>query len=65
MVKGFNFSIQYVLYEISYVNVLMYGAVLPDRDYNNSKNKKEDSEIIDANDPNNIERIRQFILDSE
>lgn len=64
MVKGFNLPITFVLYEISYVNVLMYGAVLPS---NKSRDKKKDDEqeVIDANDPKNEEKIRQFLLDSE
>ena len=64
MVKGFNLPITFVLYEISYVNVLMYGAVLPNHKSRDDK-KDNEQDVIDANDPKNEEKIRQFLLDSE
>ena len=46
---------------MSYVNVIMYGAVLPS--YNRSKNtgSKEEEDVVKADDPNNRERVRKFL----
>lgn len=38
-VKSFNVSIEYVLYECSYENLILYSRTLPS--YNSDKNKKE------------------------
>lgn len=53
---------------MSYVNLIMYGAVIPS--YNKDRNKKggaekfdKEQEIIMMDDPNNRERIKQ-IFDS-
>lgn len=63
-VKAFNLPIDYVLYDLSYVNVIMYSATLPcyesKRD-KNSPDKKQD--VVKADDPRNRERVRQ-IFDS-
>ena len=61
-VKGFNLPIDYVLYDMSYVNLIMYGAVLPS--YNSQTEKKDDDkkqEEIKADDPAMKERARQII----
>ena len=63
-VKGFNLPIDYVLYDISYVNVIMYSATLPSYESKRDKNspdKKQD--VVKADDPRNRERVRQ-IFDS-
>lgn len=47
---------------MSYVNMVMYGAVIPS--YNpDAKDKKPEQEQIKADDPNNREKVRK-ILDS-
>lgn len=66
MAKGYGLSIKYVLYDMSYANMIMYSAVIPS--YNGSKDKRDVSngkpqETIKADDPRNKARIRQ-ILDS-
>lgn len=61
-VKCFNLPIDYVLYDISYANLNLYGAVIP-----SYRGKKEDGksgqEEINADDPKNRDKIRQ-VLDS-
>lgn len=52
----------YVLYDLSYANLILLGATLPS--YNSEKNKsdraKSNEEVINADDPNNKEKVRQF-----
>lgn len=63
-VKAFNLPIDYVLYDLSYVNVIMYSATLPSYERKRDKNspdKKQD--VVKADDPRNRERVRQ-IFDS-
>lgn len=58
-VKAFNLPIDYVLYDMSYANMTLYGASLPS--YKSSKAKKEGCEkTIDAGDPNNRDKVRAF-----
>ena len=58
-VKAFNLPIDYVLYEMSYANLTLYGASLPS--YKSTKGKKGgDEETIDAGDPNNRDKVRAF-----
>lgn len=55
---------------MSYVNVIMYGAVLPsyhskkDSDKGINKGGKE-QEIVKADDPMNRERVRKFLDEIE
>ena len=45
---------------MSYENVIMYSAVLPS--YDTKKDKKRGKQkVIDADNPNNNEQIRQFL----
>lgn len=61
--KAFGLSIEYVLYEMSYANLILYGATLPS--YNKKKDNKgrktNDDETINADDPRNNERIIALI----
>lgn len=62
MVKGFSLPIDYVLYEISYANMIMLGATLPS--YNTDKKCDKDTsqqDIIRADDPCNRERVKHFL----
>lgn len=43
---------------MSYVNMIMYGAVLPS--YNPKKDRKKGEEIIKADDPANRDKVRRF-----
>ncbi|MCQ2058669.1 MAG: hypothetical protein MJY71_02425 [Bacteroidaceae bacterium] len=61
-VKAFNLSIDYVLYDMSYANVILYGATLPT--YISKRDKdgkdKETQPVIRADDPNNRDKVMQF-----
>jgi hypothetical protein len=60
MAKGYNLSFDYVLYEMSYSNIIMYSSVLPSYD-SDSDNDKKNNEIIDADDPANKEKIKRLL----
>lgn len=54
--------IDYVLYDMSYANMVLYGAVLPsyhakDKGAGGTGKKQE---VIKADDPKNKEKVRQF-----
>lgn len=61
--KAFNLPIEYVLYEMSYPNLILYGASLPT--YKSPKDKKgkdgKPQEHIDAGDPRNKDKVRAFL----
>lgn len=59
MVKGFGFPLEYVLYDLSYANLAMLGATLPN--YGRRKETSSGEEIIDASDPRNKDRVRNFL----
>ena len=47
---------------MSYANVIMYGAVLPSYRKPGSQDKEEEKQdIVKADDPDNKERVRQFL----
>ena len=58
--KAFNLPIDYVLYDMSYANLTLYGASLPSY-RSHSKGKQGEEEVIDASDPANKERVRAFL----
>lgn len=63
-VKAFGVTFDYALHEVSYANMVLYGATLPS--YGDLKNKKEDKdkngdEIIRADDPKNKELVKAII----
>ena len=61
-VKGFNLPIDYVLYDMSYVNMIMFGAVLPSyKSKTESKDDGKKQEEIKVDDPNMKARARQII----
>lgn len=62
-VKAFNLPIDYVLYNLSYVNLIMYGATLPSYESKRDKNKNRsdaEQDVIKADDPRNRELVRKF-----
>lgn len=61
MVKGYSLSIDYVLYEMSYANMIMYGSVLPSYSDKN-KGSINDNETINADDPKNRDRVRSLMF---
>lgn len=51
---------------MSYVNMIMYGAVLPSyKSKKKSEAGKQEQEVIKADDPKNRERVRQFLENIE
>lgn len=60
--KAFNLPIEYVLHEMTYANLILYGASLPTY---RSRKDREDGEDIDASDPENADKVRAFIKSSE
>lgn len=61
MVKAYNLPIDYVLYDMSYANMIMYGAVLPNYSDKKNKKKEKNQEIIKADNPTNNARVRKII----
>jgi hypothetical protein len=57
MIKGFNLPIDYILYELSYANLIMLSATLPNYD----KEEKEEEEVLDMSNPNDQARIDQLL----
>ena len=51
-----------MLYDLSYANIILYGAVIPQykpKDKNGKGNKPQ--EVIKADDPKNRDRVRKII----
>lgn len=62
MVKGYTLPLDYVLYDMSYANVLMYGAVLPSYDSDEKVDGKKEEGIIKADDPANRDIVRSILF---
>jgi len=60
MAKGYNLAMDYVLYEMSYANMVMYGAVLPG--HGRKKGDEKDNGTINADDPENRDRARGILF---
>jgi len=61
-VKAYNLSIDYVLYEMSYANLILYSAVLPS--YQSGKKRENgEGEVINGDDPANSELIHNIIAE--
>ena len=54
MVKGFGLPVEQVLYALSYANIVLLSATLPDY---KAKTKEEDTEILDMSTPEDQEKI--------
>lgn len=57
--KGFSLPVEYVLYEMSYVNAILYGATLPS--YEGRRDKKDDGNVIKADDRRNRGKVADFL----
>jgi hypothetical protein len=57
MVKGFNLPVEYVLYEMSYANIIMYNAIIPSY---HSDDKVKNNRVIDAD--KNPEEARKILF---
>lgn len=54
---------EYVLYEMSYANMIMYGAVLPSyKSHKKNETGKADNEKINADDPRNKDKVRSILF---
>lgn len=65
MAKAFAVPFKYVLYEVSYANLILYSASLPTYGGGEGKDKKKgrkgaEEEILWADDPKNKERVKAF-----
>ena len=60
--KAYTLPFDYVLYDMSYVNVIMYSSVLPS--YKGKEDGKkgggEPQKVIKADDPANRDEVRRF-----
>lgn len=62
-VKAFNLPIDYVLYEMSYANVILYSAVLPSYSAKKKGDRGHGQErAIDADDPKNREKVNAILF---
>lgn len=61
-VKAFRLPIDYVLYEMSYANVIMYSACLPSYSAKKNGKSKDGGAVIDANDPRNRNQVRAILF---
>lgn len=49
---------------MSYANMIMYGSVLPSyNDKSKEAEKENDDEVINADDPENREKVRRIMFD--
>ncbi len=60
-VKAFKLPIDYVLYDMSYANVVMYSACLPSFSAKRKGKSKDHGEVIDADDPRNRAKVREIL----
>ena len=51
---------EYVLYDLSYANLILLGATLPSYDSEKHKASHKNEEVIKADDPRNKEKVKQF-----
>jgi len=57
--KAYNLTFDYVL-NMSYANLIMYGAVIPSYNRNKDKPEEKGQKVIRADDPNSREEVRKF-----
>ena len=62
--KAYTLPFDYVLYDMSYVNVIMYSSVLPSYKGKSKEDGKkgggEPQKVIKADDPANRDEVRRF-----
>ncbi|MDR2834584.1 MAG: hypothetical protein LBV69_00065 [Bacteroidales bacterium] len=61
LVKYFRFPIDYILYDLSYENMLMLNLSIPSYD-NDDKDKDKDKKIINADNEENNELIERELF---
>lgn len=57
--KWYRQSFDYVLYEMSYENIVLYGATIPSFD-NDKKEGDTKDETLSADNPDDYKKIREF-----
>ena len=69
MICGFlkaypNFTLDYVLREMSYANLIMYSTVLPSYDFDGKRDKYETghNRVVNASDPSNNELVGKTLF---
>ena len=60
MVKAYNLDIDYVLNRMSYINLLMYSAVLPH--YDDLDEENDTGMAINADSPHNKQMVEQILF---
>lgn len=63
VVKAFNLPIEYVLYDMSYANAILYCACLPS--YDSKASEKSGDEHYDGDDVKTNEIIQQLAFTSD
>lgn len=53
---------EYVLYDMSYANMIMYGAVLPSYKSGKKNEKSNTRAVINADDPRNKDKVRSILF---
>lgn len=59
MIKAYKLSWSEVLHEISYPNLILLSAVIPN--FDPPKERHEGRHIIQADDPDNNNKVKEFI----
>lgn len=63
--KAYNLTITYVLYEMSYINLVMFSSVLPTYDDAKAEKRRLKGDIIDCDNPKNRNAIRNLIAEMD
>jgi Tfp pilus assembly ATPase PilU len=62
MVKGYNLTIDYALYEMSYANMIMYSSVLQSSDSKEEVKMELNRDEINADNPANKELVQNILF---
>lgn len=57
--KTYNLPFDYVLHNMSYANLILYGAVIPS--YKPKDKTGKHKNVIKADDPRNRDKVRKFL----
>lgn len=63
--KAYNLTITYVLYELSYINLVMFSSVLPTYEDAKSEKRRMKGDVIDCDNPKNRNAIRNLIAEMD
>jgi hypothetical protein len=62
MMKSYpNFTPEYLLFEMSYQNLILYSSIIPSYDFDKNGKKKRNHERINGDDPKNRDKINREI----